>query len=179
MVAHHNPPVQFWWRERQRAEPVTGRVVVSIPQQSRALPVIVCSALGNLVAYVSAFRGSAAPTWAPFVFAISTVAMLTAIIVLGAHRRDRKLGLLAIPIALVAVILLGGFLAALQVAPPSAGSRLFAGLPLGAAIVVYGIGLLPLVILPVAYALTFANMTLSDADIQRVRDAKRAPRAGE
>jgi hypothetical protein len=55
--------------------------------------------------------------------------------------------------------------------PVTAESRLFLGLPAGAAIVVYGIGLLPLVILPVAYALTFSAMTLTDADLDRVRAA--------
>jgi hypothetical protein len=102
---------------------------------------------------------------------LSTVSLLTSIIVLGARRSDRRLGVLTIPIALVALILLGGFSAALRAAPVTPESRLFFGLPAGAAIVVYVIGLLPLVILPVAYALTFSAMTLTDADLDRVRAA--------
>jgi len=40
--------------------------------------------------------------------------------------------------------------------------------------VLIGIGLLPLLVLPLAYALTFDEMTLSEADLARVRDAARA-----
>jgi hypothetical protein len=35
--------------------------------------------------------------------------------------------------------------------------------------VIYGIGLLPIVVLPVVYALTFESQTLSADDVQRVR----------
>jgi hypothetical protein len=48
------------------------------------------------------------------------------------------------------------------------------GLPRRAAIVLYGIGLLPLFVLPVAYALTFDEMTLSEEDLERVRRAAAA-----
>jgi hypothetical protein len=129
------------------------------------------SAIGNAVAYLSAFAARDTPRWALWVFVVSTVSLLTSIIVLGARRSDRKLGILAIPVGLVALILFGGFSAALLAAPVTADSPLFLGLPAGAAIVVYGIGLLPLVILPVAYALTFSALTLTDADLERVRAA--------
>ena len=42
-----------------------------------------------------------------------------------------------------------------------------------AAIVIYGIGLLPIVVLPVAYAITFDTQTLSESDIARVRELAR------
>jgi len=42
-------------------------------------------------------------------------------------------------------------------------------LPARAAVVIYGIGLLPIVVLPVAYALTFETQTLSAEDVERVR----------
>jgi hypothetical protein len=35
--------------------------------------------------------------------------------------------------------------------------------------VIYGIGLLPIVVLPVVYALTFETQTLSAEDVERVR----------
>ena len=38
-----------------------------------------------------------------------------------------------------------------------------------AAIVIYGIGLLPIIVLPVAYALTFDTQTLSAEDVEQVR----------
>ena len=52
-------------------------------------------------------------------------------------------------------------------------STLWLGLPARAAIVIYGIGLLPIVVLPVAYALTFESQTLTAEDIERVRSLAR------
>jgi hypothetical protein len=68
----------------------------------------------------------------------------------------------------------GGFAAALVLQTPGESPRLFLGLPAGAAVVLIGIGLLPLLVLPIAYALTFEDMTLSEADLARVREAARA-----
>ncbi|HEX9249550.1 MAG TPA: hypothetical protein VF856_08620, partial [Gemmatimonadaceae bacterium] len=48
-------------------------------------------------------------------------------------------------------------------------STLWLGLPARAAIVIYGVGLLPIVVLPIAYALTFESQTLSAEDVERVR----------
>jgi hypothetical protein len=41
------------------------------------------------------------------------------------------------------------------------------------------VGLLPLFVLPVAYALTFDQTTLSEDDLARVREAARAARAAQ
>jgi hypothetical protein len=43
--------------------------------------------------------------------------------------------------------------------------------------VIYGIGLLPIIVLPVAYALTFEAQTLSADDVERVRELGRENRA--
>jgi hypothetical protein len=56
------------------------------------------------------------------------------------------------------------------------------GLPLRAAIIMYGIGLFPAFIIPAAYALAFDRHTLSEADLARVRavrDEMRAEREGQ
>ena len=60
-----------------------------------------------------------------------------------------------------------------------AAEPLLLGLPRRAAIVVYGIGLLPVLVLPVAYALTFEAQTLRDEDLERVRAAGAERRARE
>ena len=39
------------------------------------------------------------------------------------------------------------------------------------AAIVYGVGLLPLLVLPVTYALTFDDQILTEEDLRRVRDA--------
>jgi hypothetical protein len=63
-----------------------------------------------------------------------------------------------------------GFGAALAL-PATEGplSQLWLGLPARAAIVIYGIGLLPIVVLPIAYAVTFKTQTLSAEDVEKVR----------
>jgi hypothetical protein len=74
----------------------------------------------------------------------------------------------------VIVTLAVGFCAAL-ILPASEGpaSTLWLGLPARAAIVIYGIGLFPIIVLPVAYALTFESQTLTADDIERVRSIAR------
>jgi len=52
------------------------------------------------------------------------------------------------------------------------------GFPLRAAIVIYGVGLVPLVMLPVVYAMTFDEMTLSEDDLARVREVRARLDAG-
>jgi hypothetical protein len=78
-------------------------------------------------------------------------------------------GALKIPFAFVILMLVIGFGAALAL-PATEGplSRLWLGLPARAAIVIYGVGLLPIFVLPIAYALTFETQTLSAEDVERV-----------
>lgn len=107
--------------------------------------------------------------------AIAVPVSLVAIMILGAIRGQRGIGKLKVPFVFVAVILIAGFVAALALpATESAASRLWLGLPLRAAIVIYGIGLLPIVVLPVAYALTFETQTLNAEDVERVRQLGQA-----
>jgi hypothetical protein len=123
--------------------------------------------------------GRAEP-WAPWIVALSTALAMLATMVLGAARDGRRnagLGGLAIPFFVTFLLVAGGFSLALWL--PAAGEPLVLGLPRRAAIVLYGIGLLPLVILPVAYALTFDEMTLSEEDLERVRTAALAAQKEE
>jgi hypothetical protein len=62
----------------------------------------------------------------------------------------------------------GGFCAALLQQPPSP-DELWLGLPRGAAIILYIVGFLPMVILPIAYALTFDHSTPSSAELDELR----------
>ena len=90
---------------------------------------------------------------------------------LGAARGSAGIGKLKFPFAFVFIVLTAGFCLALGLpANEGPGSTLWLGLPTRAAIVVFGIGLLPIVVLPVAYALTFDTQTLSQSDIDRVRE---------
>jgi hypothetical protein len=104
--------------------------------------------------------------------------LVVGLMVLGAARADRGLGPLVLPFAFVWIVLAGGFGAALLLQPSDpADPVLWLGLPPGAAVVLYGIGLSPVFVLPLAYALTFDASTLSEEDLERVRAARPGPPA--
>jgi len=106
---------------------------------------------------------------------IGTSTIMLAIMVLGAGRSGSGVGKLAVPFGAMFAVLLVGFGAVLVMPDESATSALWFGLPPRAAVVLYGIGVLPLFVLPIAYALTFDSLTLSEADLERVRAARRKP----
>jgi len=133
--------------------------------------VLVAAISSIAIAYASAFAKSGAPAWAPWLLAIGIPAALGSIMVLGAARGDKGIGSLKLPFLFVFLVLASGFCLALGLpAIEAPGARLILGLPVRAAIVIYGIGLLPIVVLPVAYAITFNTQTLSEDDIARVRE---------
>ena len=134
-----------------------------------AIVALFLSILAIAIAYASAFRKAGTPTWSPWVVALAVPVAIVAIMILGAAR-GQGIGRLKIPFAIVALNLIVAFVAALALpSAEGAASTLFLGLPLRAAIVIYGVGLLPIFVLPVAYALTFETQTLSAADVERVR----------
>jgi hypothetical protein len=139
--------------------------------------------LGTLAcaaAYASAFLPGDPPGWSPWALGIGTATVMVAAAALGAAREDTGIGRLKLPFAIVFLIVAGGFAAVLSMPTPDAANpALFLGLPAGAAIVLLGIGILPLLVLPIAYALTFEDMTLSEADLARVREAARAWQAAQ
>jgi hypothetical protein len=65
-----------------------------------------------------------------------------------------------------------GFCAALTSITDS--QELWLGLPRGAAIILYIVGLVPMAVLPIAYALTFDRTTLSEAELDELRRRLRA-----
>ncbi|HEX6626770.1 MAG TPA: hypothetical protein VF105_02340 [Gemmatimonadaceae bacterium] len=136
-----------------------------------AIATLFVSIIAIAISYGAAFSESGTPTWSPWLIAIAVPISLVAIMILGAARGAGGIGRLTVPFALVALTLIIGFTAALAL-PATEGpmSRLWLGLPLRAAIVIYGIGLLPIFVLPVAYALTFETQTLSAQDVARVRE---------
>lgn len=130
------------------------------------------------VAYASAFLPGGPPRAAPWVVAIATAGVMVAVLVLGAARGSGRLhpALVAV-FGATFVIVSAGFCLALAAPPVTAASRMWLGLPAGAALIMYVVGLLPLLILPVAYALTFESTTLSDDELDSLRLRLRALRA--
>lgn len=132
------------------------------------------------IAYGAAFLPGGAPSWAPVLLAIGAVGTMFSAMVLGATRAGRPLGALGVVLAVGFLLIAGGFVLALMLAPETPATPLWLGLPRRAAVLIYGIGLLPVVLLPVAYAATFDRVTLSEADLTRFRERLAALRsAGE
>lgn len=137
-----------------------------------ALFALVLGVTGIAVSYVSAFLPLNIAGFGPWLMAITMPITMFAVLVLGAVRAGRKLGSLAWPFALVFVLVVGGFLVALVLPPDAVDAPLWFGLPRRAAVILYGVGLLPLFVLPIVYAVTFDALTLTDDDIARVRAAR-------
>ena len=137
-----------------------------------ALRLVVVGAVGIALAYASAFGGGTVARWGPMLMAVSLPVCMFAVMTFGAVREGRKVGALALPFAIVFLLVTGGFIAALLLPPDTVNGVYWLGLPRRAAVIVYGVGLLPLFVLPIAYALTFDALTLSDEDIARVRAAR-------
>ena len=140
--------------------------------KSVAVVVLLVSTLVIGAAYGGALIAGSVPPWTPWALMIGTSTVMLATMVLGASRSGRGVGKLVAPFVAMFVVLLVGFGAALAMPAESAGARLWLGLPARAAVILYGIGVLPLFVLPMAYALTFESLTLTEADLERVRKAK-------
>ena len=139
-----------------------------------ALEALVAGMLAIATGYAAAFLDGGPPIWAPWLLALGIPIALGAIMILGAARGRLGIGPLKFPFAFVVAMLAIGFCAALALpATESPLSKLWLGLPARAAIVIYGIGLLPIIVLPVAYALTFETQTLNAEDVARVRELGR------
>jgi len=88
------------------------------------------------------------------ILGVATVMIaLTALGIVNSQRIGSSLGIVLASTFILLILILGAAL----LLPPEVGdgTGLLLGLPRRAALVVYGIGILPLFILPIAYALTF------------------------
>lgn len=144
--------------------------------KSAAVIVLVLSMGAIGVAYAATIVTGRTAGWSAWVMAIATSFAMVSTMALGAARTGRPGGglrRLLVPFAAVLLIMLGAFAAALLL--PAAREPLLLGLPRRAAIVLYGVGVLPALILPIAYALTFNEVTLTGEDIERVREAAWSP----
>jgi hypothetical protein len=133
---------------------------------------LVGSVLGIALGYASAFFASPVASVGPWLLAVCIPVALFATMILGAVRPGRSLGRLAAPFLAVFLLVTGGFVVALLLPAEGVGAALFGGLPRRAAVILYGVGLVPLFLLPLVYAVTFDSLTLTDEDITRVRAAR-------
>lgn len=108
------------------------------------------------IAYGATMLSGSAPAWAPWLVAFGGSATSVGLFVIGAASRGAVSPAVGLMLLALFLVLFGSFSAALALpASEGAGGRLVLGLPLRLAIVFYGVGFLPLLGLPVAFALTF------------------------
>ncbi len=132
------------------------------------------------IAYAAMFATVTPPTWAAISLAIGANGVIMNLMALGAVRRGTIPRSLVVTFIGLFVLCAGCFVVALLLpAREGAGGPLILGLPIRTAIVLYGVGVVPIAILPFAYALTFESSTLSDEDLARVRAARASMRPGE
>ena len=134
---------------------------------------LVLGTLAVAAAYLSAFLPGDPPLWGALTMVLGIALMSVGSMAMGAARPGRPAGRLAWAFAVTFVILVLCFgLALLLPRGGEGGAALWAGLPRRAALVLYGIGVLPALYLPLAYALTFRERTLDQGDIERIRAAR-------
>ena len=132
------------------------------------------------VAYAAMFASASQTSWAPVVLAIGANGVIMTLMAIGAVRHDTMPRSLVWTFIGLFVLCAGAFVVALLMpVQEGTGGVLLLGLPLRTAIVLYGVGIVPIAILPLAYALTFESSTLSEGDLERVRAAHERMRAGE
>ena len=141
---------------------------------------LVTSCVLIAVAYATMFVSATPPVWAPILLATGANGAIMTLMAIGAVRHDTMPRSLAWTFIGLFTLCAGAFvLALLMPAREAVGGVLLLGLPLRTAIVLYGVGVVPIAILPLAYALTFESSTLSEEDLARVRAAHARMRAGE
>jgi hypothetical protein len=132
------------------------------------MPGILLGALAIALAYAAAFFPRASPA-APWLMVAGIALLVCSLCLLGTRRgRPRPLAL-RVGVILLALVLLGGFGAALVLPPEIAASPFLLGLPRRAALLVYGVGILPALFLPVVYALSFDAAVLTEAELSTLR----------
>lgn len=128
----------------------------------------------SIAAAYAAVLADVALRAAPWWLALGTTAVLAGMAVLGITRRGhatpRLAGAAVVCFASVAV----GLAVPLILPSPAVGDQLLLGLPRPTAILLALVGLLPLVLLPLAYAAVFEREVLSDADLAGLRDVQGA-----
>lgn len=107
-------------------------------------------------------------------FAILAVAFPPLLMTLGAAGERGRLGAIAWPLGLLFVALEAGLVGIIALSGRSDPESWVFGLPPATAIQLYGLFLVPLALVAIGFALTFARFDVSDADLERLRDlAKR------
>lgn len=136
---------------------------------SRAALALLATGLCAVAASYGATLLGRAASLAPWWLALGTTASLAGLALLGAARRGRRTPTLVVATAAAFVSLAAGFVVPLAMPAPDAATPLLLGLPRPTAILLLGAGLVPLVLLPIAYGVAFEREVLSPEDLAAFR----------
>jgi hypothetical protein len=127
-------------------------------------------ALAVGLAYAAAFFPPPFPSAAPWLMLLGITLLVFSLLILGTRRPGRPVSVgVVLGLGCCALVLLLGFGLALALPPETAGSALLLGLPRRAAVLVYGVGLLPALVIPLAYALSFRTTVLEQRELAALR----------
>lgn len=132
--------------------------------------------LSVLGAYAAAFLPGGSPPFAPYLLIGGTAAMLVGLMDLGASTGNQGGPAFGIILGTGLWIVAGFVVVLLLPAENPADPRLLLGLPLRAAILIYGVGLAPALVVPWAYAHIFEKHTLSEDQLQALKATAAAVR---
>lgn len=116
--------------------------------------------------------------FAEFLFALLVMGYPVALIVVAVGRRD-GVGPLALPLLALLIFLEACAIGMLLLRGHVTDAPWFGGLPLAAAIQLYGLFLTPLLLVALTYALTFDRFEMKQDDLDRLEEIRRKPGAGE
>lgn len=117
---------------------------------------IALSCVLALGAYASAFTAGGASVGSAVALALATALLIAAFVALGVGQGGFRRGPVLLAVATILLVVGGGISAALLIgAPEGPGAPLYGGLPAGAALVLYGVGLVPALVVPLLYAWGF------------------------
>lgn len=144
---------------------------------SRAAPRLGVLALGvGLigVAYLSAWLPAGTRGWGTGAMVVGCALTLAGMLALGGRGAHAARRLVIGAAILQFVIVLLGLGLPFVLPPERADAALFLGLPIRAAIEIYGVAVLPAVIFPLLFARDFRRRAIDPATLQRIRAARPA-----
>ncbi len=125
---------------------------------------IVCIAL----AYATAWWAAGTPTWGVWLMIAGTALLMSGMLGLSAQRSGVPTRRATVVALLLFLLLLLGFGVPMVLAPETSDGPLLLGLPLRAAIEIYGVGLLPALALPLVFAFEFRDQGLDQASLDQL-----------
>jgi hypothetical protein len=141
--------------------------------KSAILSLVVLSLLVVGAGYAGSFAPGGPPDWAPWCLSTGTCGALMSLMALGSVRRGHMAPVLRWVFAGMFLWCAGCFAVALALpANEGAGGTLLFGFPLRSTVVLLGVAVVPILVFPIAWALTFDSAMLSDEDLRKLREAQ-------